>query len=106
MVLVNLAGNRYNVDAMLRTEGLVAVERTPSGPSLLGRVERVAEETFHYAASLPSVTASMVQARFDLQGVAAATNRLSNLSKLAVLRRIGIRSLSVGGREYIFAAVR
>lgn len=106
IVLINLNRNRYNLEAMLQREGLVTVERTPAGPKLIGRVERAAEETFDFAAALNAVTASMVQERFGLQGIAAATNRLTNLAKLALIRNIGPRSLSAGGREFLFAAVR
>jgi hypothetical protein len=106
IVLINLESNRYNLEAMLRTEGLVAVERTKGGPHLIGRVERAAEETFSYAASKRAVTASMVQERFGLQGIAAANNRLTSLWKLALLRRADARSLPGGGREFLFAAVK
>ena len=106
IVLINLDRNRYNLEAMLQREGLVTVERTAAGPKLIGRVERAAEETFDFAAALNAVTASMVQERFGLQGIAAATNRLTNLAKLALIRNAGPRSLPGGGREFLFAAVR
>jgi len=106
IVLINLDRSRYNLEAMLRREGLVTVERTAAGPRLIGRVERVAEETFDFAAALNAVTASMVQERFGLQGIAAANNRLTSLWKLALLRRADARSLPGGGREFLFAAVK
>ena len=106
LLLTHLDRSRYSVDAMLRKEGLTMVERCPEGPRLIGQVERVVEQTFEYVAAKDEVTASMVQNHFALQAIAAATNRLTALWKLALVRRHGPRSLQGGGREYLFSAVQ
>lgn len=106
VVLENLDRSRYSVDAMLRLEELTAVLRGPSGPSLLGKRDRVAAETFDFVATGEAVTAKMVMDHFGLQNIAAATNRLASLAKLALVRRLGPRALPTGGREYVFSAVR
>jgi len=106
LVLVNLDRSRYSVDAMLRLEELTVVLRTPTGPSLLGKKDRVSAETFDFVASGEAVTAKMVMDHFALQNIAAATNRLSSLAKQALVIRFGPRALPTGGREYLYAAVR
>ena len=106
LVLDHLEKCRYSVDAMLEKEALVAVERTAEGPKLRGAVEGVASETYAYVASQDAVTAKQVFDHFQLQGLAAATNRLTTLAKLGVIRRTGVRSLAGGGREFLYGAVQ
>ncbi|WP_373062616.1 hypothetical protein [Gemmatimonas sp.] len=106
LVLDHLEKCRYSVDAMLEKEELVAVARTAEGPLLRGAVEGVAAETYAYAVAHDEVTAKMVFDHFELQGLAAATNRLTNLARLGVIRRTGIRSLPAGGREYLYVAIQ
>lgn len=106
VVLDHVEPSRYSVDAMLRREGLTAVERTASGPRLIGKQDPVAVATFEFVAGGDEVTAKAVMDKFDLQNIAAATNRLSSLAKMGLVRRTGPRPLPTGGREYVFAAVR
>ena len=106
IVLAHLEKCRYSVEAMLRREELTAVERTATGPQLVGKEDRVAADTFEFVATLDEVTAKMVLEHFALQNIGAATNRLASLADQALVRRVGQRSLPGGGREYLFAAVR
>lgn len=105
LILDHLGRSHYSVEAMLRLEGLTAVERTPDGPRLIGKVDSVAAATFEFVASQGEVTAKAILQQFKLQNIAAATNRLTALTKSALVRRTGPRPLPSGGREYVFTAV-
>ena len=107
LVLDDLGRSEYNVQVMLRGERLTMVERVgQSGAKLLGQVDPAMEQTYDFLRSVPSATAGDVQRKFGLGTISAATNRLSNLSKLALARRIDERPVAGGGREYVYAAVR
>lgn len=106
LVLAHLDRCRYSVEAMLRREQMTAVERTATGPRLIGKEDRVAVETFSFVASERAVTAKMVAEHFALPNIAAATNRLMALAKSGLVRRTGPRPLPTGGREYVFAAIQ
>jgi predicted transcriptional regulator len=41
-----------------------------------------------------------------LVNISTATNRLTNLAKAGVARRVEHRPVSGGGREYVYAAVK
>ncbi len=106
LILDHAERSRYSIDAMLRREGLTTVERTPAGLRLIGKADPVAVDTFEFVAANSEVTAKAALAHFALQNIAAATNRLTALTKAALVRRTGPRPLASGGREYVFAAVR
>ncbi len=105
IVLMHLGASRYNVKVMLLSEGLVTVHRTPHGPELLGQIEASAAETFAFVASNGLTSARDVLTNFELASIAAATNRLSALARLALARRVGQRVIPGGGREFLYAAV-
>ena len=107
LVLGDLNESAYNVQVMLETESLVAVERSDGrGPQLRGDVDPAMRDTYDYLLTVPTATASMVQAALSLGNISTATNRLTNLSKLGVARRIDHRPVAGGGREYVYAPVR
>lgn len=105
LILEQLGRSHYSIQAMLRLEGLTTVERTSAGPRLIGKVDPVAAATFEFVAAHQDVTANAVLKHFDLQNIAAATNRMTALTKSAAVRRTGPRPLPSGGREYVFTAV-
>ena len=105
IVLDHVNPSRYSVDAMLRREGLSAVERTSAGPRIIGKQDPVAVATFDFVAAGDQVTAKEVLDHFQLQNIASATNRLTSLAKIGLIRRTGPRPLPTGGREYVFTAV-
>ncbi|MBB4635973.1 hypothetical protein [Longimicrobium terrae] len=107
LVLGDLGESRYNVEVMLAGESLVAVERSKDeGAKARGAVDPAVRTTYDYLASKPTATASMVLNDLGLSAIAAATNRLSNLAKLGLARRVEQRPVSGGGREYVYAAVQ
>ena len=106
LVLCRLGPNLYNIDVMLRREGLVAVERADPAARVMGEVDPATLETYAFLASQRTATAKSVQDKFGLQNISAATNRLTALSRLALARRVDQRPVPGGGREYIYAAVR
>lgn len=107
LVLGELGPSDYNVQVMLRGEKLTVVERSEKGvPKLIGQVDPAMEQTYEFLRCRDSATASEVQLAFDLGTISAATNRLSNLARLALARRIGERTVPGGGREYVYAAVQ
>lgn len=106
LVFGDLGDSQYNVDVMLVGEGLTAVERVEDeGPQLRGVVDPAMRDTYTFLSSVPMATASIVQEHFGLGNVSTATNRLTNLAKLALARRVEQRPVSGGGREYVYAAV-
>ena len=107
LVLGDLGESRYNVEVMLLGESLIAVERSEDeGPKPRGAVDPAVRATYEYLVSKPTATASMVLSDLGLSAIAAATNRLSNLAKLGLARRVEQRPVAGGGREYVYAAVR
>lgn len=107
LVLGDLGESLYNVEVMLTGESLIAVERAEDGSSQLrGAVDPAIRATYHYLASRPVATANMVLNDLKLSTISAATNRLTNLSKLGLARRVDQRAVSGGGREYVYAAVK
>jgi len=107
LVLGDLDDSQYNVDIMLAGESLVAVERTEDeGPQLRGQVDPAVRETYDWLLSVSTATASLVLEKLKLSNISTATNRLANLAKLGLARRVEQRPVSGGGREYVYAAVR
>ena len=107
LVLGDLGESLYNVEVMLVGESLVAVERTEDGQSLLrGSVDPAMRDTYLYVSQRQVATASMVLNDLGLSTISAATNRLTNLAKLGLARRVDKRAVPGGGREYLYAAVR
>lgn len=107
IVLRDLGDSLYNVEIMLEGERLVAIERSEEdGPTLRGDVDPAVEATYSHLLSVSEATASSVQSHFSLANISTATNRLTNLSKLGLVRRIDHRPVLGGGREYVYAAVR
>jgi hypothetical protein len=108
IVLERLGPSRYNVGLMLKGEGLTAVERGSEGgpPRLLGRVEAAVQQTYEFLLGKDVATAREVQEHFDLSSISTATNRLTNLAKLALARRVAEEPVQGGGRQYLYAAVR
>lgn len=107
LVLGDLGDSLYNVEVMLLGESLVVVERSEDeGPQLRGSVDTAVRDTYAFLVSHPAATASMVQSHFQLGNISTATNRLTNLSKLALARRVEQRPVAGGGREYVYAAVQ
>ena len=107
IVLLGLEGSRYNIDVMLQGEKLVTVERLSKGASqLVGRAEPAVIETYNYLTGIRSATASDVKNHFQLENISTATNRLTKLWKLALARRIEESSVSGGGKQYVYAAVK
>jgi hypothetical protein len=107
LVLGDLGESRYNVEVMLVGESLIAVERSEDeGPKPRGAVDPAIRVTYEYVVSKPTATASMVLNDLGLTAIAAATNRLSNLARLGLARRVEQRPVQGGGREYVYAAVR
>jgi hypothetical protein len=105
LVLSRLGTSRYNVKVMLLGEGLVMAHRGLDGPELLGQIEASSKETFAFVSTQGITSARDVFMHFGLASIAAATNRLSALAKLALVRRVGQRPIPGGGREFLFAAV-
>lgn len=107
MVLSRLGRGFYNIKVMLDSEHLSAVVRGDDGRSkLIGDVEPAVSETYDYIARRSSATARDVQKAFDLNTVAAATNRLAKLVKIGAVQRVGQESVEGGGMQYRYAPVR
>lgn len=108
LVIQNLRRGRYSVEAMLKLEGLTVVERVADGhpPQLLGKVDSVVKETYDFLVRNGDATARDLVDEFALKTVSAATNRLTNLTSLAVARRTAPESLPAGGVQFRYVPVR
>lgn len=106
IVLTNLGRGLYNIEAMLLSERVTAVERTSdSDARLLGEVDPAAVETYALLVKQRTTTASEVRRTLNLNTIAAATNRLTKLSKLGAARRVGQEPVEGGGLQYRYAAI-
>jgi hypothetical protein len=107
LVLGDLGDSQYNVEVMLAAESLTAIERTfDDGPVLRGRVDPAVRATYELLLAVPTATANLVLEELNLTNISTATNRLSNLAKLGLARRVERRPVPGGGREFVYAAVR
>jgi hypothetical protein len=106
VVLGDLDVSQYNVEVMLDGESLTAVERSDEGPQLRGRVDPAVQATYEFLLASQTGTASKLLAELRLSNISTATNRLSNLARLGLARRIEQRPVPGGGREYVYAAIR
>jgi hypothetical protein len=107
LVLGDLGESLYNVEVMLVGESLVAVERTAEGePVLRGSIDPAMRDTYTYIIRKGTATAGMVLNDLGLSTISAATNRLTNLARLGLARRVDKRTVAGGGREYVYSAVR
>lgn len=107
LVLGDLGDSYYNVHTMLVSESLTVVERTlDEGPKLRGIVDPAVQTTYDFLVQARTATASAVQEKLQLNNISTATNRLTSLGKLALARRIERRTVTGGGREYVYAAVQ
>lgn len=106
IVLGDLDVSQYNVEVMLDGEALTAVERTDEGPQLRGRVDPAVRATYHFLIAQKTATASRLLTDLGLSNISTATNRLSNLAKLGLARRVEQRPVPGGGREYVYAAIQ
>ncbi len=106
LLLVRLAESLYEIQVMLESEGLTAITRDDSGRlALIGSVEPVIEETYKFVAKREWVVAREVAEHFDLNSVAAATNRLTRLADLGLVWRAGQEPAEGGGVQYRYAAL-
>lgn len=107
LVLGDLGESEDNVQIMLQGEDLLLVERSDKlGPRLLGDPDVAVQQTYDFLLRSPVSTASEVSEKLRLSSVSAATNRLTNLTRLGLARRIDERTVAGGGREFVYAAVR
>lgn len=107
LLLDHLGPSRYNIEVMLKGEGLTMVERTEEGGAvLLGPVEPAVRQTYEFLRERLVVTARDLQDGLGLPTISAATNRLTTLAKLALARRVGEEPVPGGGRQYVYAAVK
>jgi hypothetical protein len=107
LVLGDLDDSQYNVDIMLAGEGLVAVERTvDEGPQLRGQVDPAVRETYNYLLRVETATANGVLAALKLTNISTATNRLANLARLGLARRVEQRPVAGGGREFVYEVIK
>lgn len=106
LVLGDLDVSQYNVEIMLDGEALTAVERSEEGPQLRGRVDPAVRATYEFLLTNQTATASELLTELGLSNISTATNRLSNLAKLGLARRVEQRPVPGGGREYVYAAIR
>jgi hypothetical protein len=108
VVLTDVGRSRYNLEAMLKTEGLTVVERRPGeqgGSVLMGRVDPAVRDTYLFMVTHGETTARDVKEHFALETTSAGTNRLTTLAKLGLARRVAERAVDGGGREYVYQAV-
>jgi hypothetical protein len=108
IVILNVGRSRYNLQVMLEAEEMTLVERTNDGTSvrLFGKIEPAMKETHAFLLSRPTATAKDVFEEFKLNTISAATNRLTNLAKGALARRVEEQAVAGGGRQFVYAAVR
>lgn len=107
LLLARLAQSLYEVQVMLESEGLTAIMREDSGTlCLIGAVEPVIRETYGFVAKREWVVAREVAEHFELNSVAAATNRLTRLADLALVWRPGQEPAEGGGVQYRYSALR
>ena len=107
LVLGDLDVSQYNVEIMLNGEALTVVERThDDGPQLRGRIDSAVQATYDFLLKNQFATAGMALRELKLSNISTATNRLANLAKLGLARRVEQRPVPGGGREYVYAAIR
>jgi hypothetical protein len=108
LVLSHLGRSRYSIEVMLEAEDITVVERGDDDTSatLFGKLEPAMQETYEFVRSRSVATAKDVFEHFKLNTISAATNRLTNLAKLALARRVEEQSVAGGGRQYVYAAVQ
>jgi hypothetical protein len=107
-VLRSLGRSRYNIEVMAESEEITLVERIDEGrrANLVGKVEPAMRETYEFLLSRSTTTAKDVFEHFRLNSVSAATNRLTNLAKLALVRRVDEQPVAGGGKQFVYAVAR
>ena len=107
LVVTRLDVSRYNVEIMLEGEGLTLAERREADPPhLVGRVDPAMHATYAWLAGRGTATAREVQDALGLTNISTATNRLTNLARLGLARRVEQQAVAGGGRQYLYAAVQ
>ncbi len=107
LVLGDLGDSQYNVDIMLSGENLTAIERTADeGPQLRGQVDPAVRATYDYMLGVETTTANGVLDALKLTNISTATNRLANLARLGLARRVEQRPVPGGGREFVYQVIK
>jgi hypothetical protein len=101
-----LGSNERDAHLALADEKLVAVVREPGGPRLVGKVDRMVEETYPILLRHREVTSALLTEPPLGMKIAAANARVTKLHKLGLLRQLREEFLDAGGRRFVYEAVR
>jgi hypothetical protein len=101
-----LGSNERDAHLALADEKLVAVVRDPGGPRLIGKVDRMVEETYPILVRHREVTSALLMEPPFGMKIAAANARVTKLHKLGLLRHVREEFLDGGGRRFVYEAVR
>jgi hypothetical protein len=108
IVLENIGDSWHSFDVTLKSENLLVTgyRSASDRASLLGEPDIAVAETYRFMQNKEYVTAKMVMAHFELNTIAAASNRLATLLKYGLVRRVEERPTVTGGRQYLYQAIQ
>jgi hypothetical protein len=102
----SLGSNAQDAHLGLADEKLVVVMRQPTLPRLLGKVDRVVEDTYRFLTQQRSITSSLLtEPPMELK-LSAANARVTKLHRLGLLHQVGEETVDSGGRRFVYEAVR
>lgn len=101
-----LGSNDRDVHLALADEKLVAVVRDADGPRLIGKVDRMVEETYPILVRNREVTSALLTEPPLGLKIAAANARVTKLHKLGLLHHLREEFLDAGGRRFVYQAVK
>jgi len=101
-----LGSNERDAHLALADEKLVAIVREASGTRLIGKVDRMVEETYRISVRHREVTSALLTEPPLGLKLAAANGRVTKLHKLGLLHLSREEFVESGGRRFVYNAVR
>jgi hypothetical protein len=101
-----LGSNERDVRLGLEDEGLIAVVRDPDGPRLIGKVDRVVEDTYALLTAHREVTSSLLTEPPLSLKLTTANARITKLHRLGLLHLLREEVVESGGRRFVYQVVR
>lgn len=98
---------RENINIAFKERELVCIYVKPdSSVEILGKVSEELRKTYFAAIEKGKITARDVLELEKLENISAASNRLTRLKDLGLLRKTTDEVITGGGRQYVYEAIR